>query len=274
MPMLDSSNVSQFRPLVSIVIKTYDDSEKSNRGHDHKQPERLLKTYLQETLDVLNRQTLCPHEVLIIDSSEGDGIARLLYERQEGDRIPIRRIPLASDKFSHPKALNLGVREATGEIVSSLSGDATPANEKWLECLVQPLADPTVAGTYSCQIKRPGVHESKMERLRLWWRYRPRSILRDKYPTFSNASSAFRRELALDIEFDENLVELEDYDWVMKVRDNGYSIVYAGDSKVYHSHDSSSLQTLRRMIYYAYLRAKLHVLSWLRKLGQSRGKLI
>jgi rhamnosyltransferase len=199
-----------------------------------------------------------------VDSSRGDGISRALETPEAAAGFPVRRIPLASQEFSHPRALNLGIREASGEIVSILSGDATPANERWLESLVRALVDSHVAGTYSRQVRRPGVPQSKAEEFRIWWRYRRQSSFQRKDPLFSNASAAFRRDLVLAIPFDESLVELEDYDWGMRVRDQGYTIVYAGDSEVYHSHGSSSLQTVRRMVYYGYFRARLHLLKRLR----------
>jgi rhamnosyltransferase len=238
------------------VIKTYDDREESRRA---RQSGPGLVGYLLETLDALRRQTLAPYEVLVVDSSRGDGIVRALKTPGASIGLSIRRVPLPSQEFSHPRALNLGVREASGEIVLILSGDATPANERWLASLIEPLSDSRVAGTCSRQIPRPGVPQSGAERFRLWWRYRRRSSFKRKDPLFSNASAAFRRELALTIPFDESLIELEDYDWGMKVRDRGYTIVYVGDSEVYHSHGSSSLQTIRRMIYYGYFRAKLRL---------------
>ena len=249
------------QPRVSVVIKTYDDREESRRA---RQSGPALVGYLLETLDALRRQTLPPHEVLVVDSSRGDGIVRALKAPEASSGLPIRRVPLPSQEFSHPRALNLGVREASGEIISILSGDATPANERWLASLIGPLSDSRVAGTCSRQIQRPGVPQSRAERFRIWWRYRKRSSFKRKDPLFSNASAAFRRELALAIPFDESLMELEDYDWGMKVRDRGYTIVYVGDSEVYHSHGSSSVQTLRRMIYYGYFRAKLHLRKRLR----------
>jgi rhamnosyltransferase len=265
--MPDESSTSQYRPLVSVVIKTYDDSEKSQRGHDFKQPEALLKQYLIETLGALIKQTLRPHEVLIVDSSVGDGIARLLDNYGNTAEMVIRRIVLPN--FSHPIALNLGVREARGEIVSSLSGDATPANEKWLECLVRPLIDPKVAGTYSQQVKRPATKVSYVERFRLWWRYNMPHNPERETPIFANASSAFRRSLAIEMPFDEKLKELEDYKWAVQARDRGYVIVYARDSEVFHSHPLSSLQTLQRMIWYAYGRLKIFVLYYYQKRKQS-----
>jgi GT2 family glycosyltransferase len=247
------------RPRVSVVIKTYDDREKHHRAPEERQSAPALVGYLLETLDALRRQTLAPYEVLVVDSSRGDGILRALEAPDASIGIPVRRVPLPSQEFSHPRALNLGIREASGEIISILSGDATPANERWLESLIGPLSDACVAGTCSRQIPRPGVPQSRLEKFRIWWRYRKKSSFERRDPLFSNASAAFRRELALAIPFDESLMELEDYAWGIRVRDQGYTIVYVGDSEVYHSHGSSSLQTLRRMIYYGIGRARLHL---------------
>jgi len=251
-------------PRVSVVIKTYDDREKHRQAPGERGAGPVLVGYLAETMEALRQQTLAPHEVLVVDSSRGDGIIRALEAAEASIGVSVRRVPLPSQEFSHPRALNLGVREASGEIISILSGDATPANERWLESLIGPLSGSRVAGTCSRQIPRPGVPQSRAEEFRIWWRYRRKSSFRRKDPLFSNASAAFRRDLALAIPFDENLMELEDYDWGMKVRDRGYTIVYVGDSEVYHSHSSSSLQTARRMLYYGYFRAKLHLLKRLR----------
>lgn len=261
---MSHSPVLNLMPRVSVVIKTYDDREKHRQAPGERGAGPVLVGYLTETLDALRLQTLAPHEVLVVDSSRGDGIIRALDAPGVTMGVSVRRVPLPSQEFSHPRALNRGVREASGEIVSILSGDATPANERWLESLVGPLVDAHVAGTYSRQVRRPGMPQSKAEEFRIWWRYRKQSSFKRKDPLFSNASAAFRRDLALAIPFDESLMELEDYDWGMKVRDRGYTIVYVGDSEVYHSHSSSSLQTVRRMIYYGYFRAKLHLLKRLR----------
>lgn len=243
---------SPFHPSISIVIKTYDDSATSKRRRS-----ATLKELLAATLQAIGQQTLRPCEVLVVDSSVGGGIAEVVQRHTQAGGPPVRRIPLAQETFSYPRALNLGVQNAVGDVVVSLSGDATPANGRWLERLVAPLANPQVAGAYSRQVARPGEKLAWAERLRLWWRYRSRSTtLRRRDHLFSNASSAFRRELALRIPFDETLAELEDYEWARQVQRAGYAIAYAGDSEVFHSHASSSLATLWRMLYYVYLRMR------------------
>jgi rhamnosyltransferase len=241
-----------FHPSISIVIKTYDDSAASRR-----RPSPPLKELMATTLQAIDCQTLRPHELIVVDSSVGDGIAQVIHDHVPATDIPIRRVPLAQETFSYPRALNLGVQRAEGDVVVSLSGDAIPANEVWLERLVAPLAGPEVAGAYSRQMAHPRMPISWGERFRLWWRYRDRTTtLRTTDHLFSNASSAFRRELALRFPFDETLVEVEDYDWARKVQGEGYAIAYAGDSEVFHSHPSSTLRTVWRMFYYLYLRMR------------------
>ncbi|MFC1975246.1 glycosyltransferase family 2 protein [Chloroflexota bacterium] len=247
-------SLTSFHPSVSIVIKTYDNSTTL----DHRKP--TLKELLVVTLHALAEQTLRPCEIVIVDSSVGDGIAKVIHNHSSGDEVPVRRVTLPPQVFSYPRALNLGLQHAEGDIVVSLSGDATPANAVWLENLVAPLANPAVAGAYSRQITRPDIAVCWAERLRLWWRYHSKCVtLRYSDHLFSNACSAFRKDLTLKTPFDETLVELEDYEWARAMQCQGYTIAYVGDSEVYHSHTSSNLKTLGRMLYYLYLRMRADV---------------
>ncbi len=240
-----------YQPQVTVVIKTYDNSHRAVRGVP------TLKELLITTLRMLEAQTFLPYEVLVVDSSAGDGIAEVVQNYAPPSAFRLRHIPLPPERFSYTRAVSVGVQHAKGKIVVSLSGDATPANERWLETLVAPLANPQVAGAFSRHVARPDVPVAWAERMRLWWRYRSKATtLRHNDHVFSNASSAFRRDLALEIPFDETLVELEDYVWAGEVQRSGYAIAYVGESEVYHSHTSSSAKTLWRMAYYVYLRAK------------------
>lgn len=250
---LDQLGTSPFRPGVSVVIKTFDDSAVAARRSFPSLPELLL-----ETLHALETQTLPPQEVLVVDSSPGDGIARVIERFSTSSALTIRRLPIDLESFSYPRALNLGVQAAQCEVVVSLSGDATPANDEWLETLVAPLRNPDVAGAFSRHVARPGSRLSWAERFRLWWRYRSEATaVRRVDPVFSNASSAFRWDLAVRFPFDESLAELEDYAWARTMQREGYALAYVGESQVYHTHCRSSLRTLWRMAYYIYLRMRI-----------------
>lgn len=238
---------------ISIIIKTYDNSQVAGRPTGVP----TLKVLLVDSLCAIEAQTVLPREIVVVDSSAGDGIAETLRDYVQATDVPIRRVPLAPADFSYPRSLNWGIRHAEGELAVSLSGDATPANARWLETLVAPLANPHVAGAFSRHVARPDVPVAWAERFRLWWRYRSRATsLRTTDHVFSNASSAFRRALALEIPFDENLTELEDYAWASEMQSRDYAIAYVGESEVYHSHTASSAKTLWRMLYYIFLRMK------------------
>ena len=201
-------------PKVSVVIKTYDDTavQEQKRGNDIVTSN--LKVYLQETLDKLSIQEYQPLEVLIVDSSKGDGIVRLLHSYDPSSKgLIARRIPMQD--FSHPKALNLGIKEARGDIVVSLSGDATPVDSLWLKSLVARFDEPNIAGVWGSQVKRPlkapDLPENSanqrqptttpwLERFRLWWRYEfVNNLFSGAFALFSNANSAINREIALQI---------------------------------------------------------------------------
>ncbi|MBN2006547.1 MAG: glycosyltransferase [Anaerolineae bacterium] len=256
-----SMGSAAFSPDVSIVIKTYDNSPVLQQGCAIP----TLKDILGGTLDIIAAQTLSPYEIVVVDSSAGDGIAEVVRRYESRLRCALRRVPLAPQQFSYPRALNLGVQQAKGEVVVSLSGDATPANVHWLARLVAPLAHTEVAGAFSRHVIRRELPLSMAERFRLWWRYRSReTTIRRQDAVFSNACSAFRRELALQFPFDETLHELEDYAWARTMQNRGMAIAYVGESEVLHSHTTSSARTLWRMVYYVYLRmkvdARLHTL--------------
>ncbi len=247
-------NSSGFSPEVSIVIKTYDNSHLVQRGRGIP----TLKEMLSGTLEAIATQTLIPCEVLVVDSSAGDGIAAVLRRYESQFCCALRHVPLAPERFSYPYALNLGIQRAVGQIVVSLSGDATPANAHWLARLVAPLERADVAGAFSRHVIRRKMPLAWAERFRLWWRYRSReTAIRRRDAVFSNACSAFRRELALQVPFDETLRELEDYVWARMMLKRGLAIAYVGDSEVLHSHTTSSALTLWRMVYYVYLRMKV-----------------
>lgn len=247
---------SSVNPSISVVIKTYDNSF----GNTDNKTSLNLADLLELSLTSLDQQTVRPLEILVVDSSMTDGIAKAIQRHYSLSSVGIRRLPLAHKTFTHPKALNCAIQQAAGEIVVSLSGDATPANSTWLEELIAPFNDRKVAGTFSRHIARLNMPLSCIERFRLWGRYRSNSTeYRSSNHVFSNASSAFRRELALAIPFNESLFELEDYEWAKEIQRQGYVIAYVGSSEVSHSHQSSSFKTIWRMVYYLCLRIRIDI---------------
>lgn len=222
-------------PKVSIVIKT-----------------RNQRNYLKDSLPAIYSQTYRDFEVIVVDSGSTDGTAELVSQHDA------RLVPLASEQFGYARALNYGAKAAKGEYIVSLSGDAIPAREIWLQSLIQHFENPKVAGVYGRQL--PKRDANLLERLKLYIRYPDHVVVQSKNHIFSNANSAFRKELFERYPFDETLIACEDYDWAKKMQSWDYIIIYEPLAEVYHSHPYSILVTLRRILFFRYLRFKIDYL--------------
>jgi GT2 family glycosyltransferase len=88
---------------------------------------------LGEVLRALSRQTVA-HELVVCDSGSRDGSAQLA--RAHGARV----LELAPERFSHGGARNALMAAAGGEHVALLTQDAVPADERWLERMLEGFA--------------------------------------------------------------------------------------------------------------------------------------
>ena len=202
---------------------------------------------------IFAQQPQPPEEVVLVDSMSRDRTRELAATEPRARVVPIAN-------FSHGRARNLGMREARGDVVAMLSQDAMPANEHWLAELVEPFADPRVAGAFSRQVPRDDA--GPIERFYLAYNFPPGGPvrrerhgdgslrLRDVF--FSDVSAAYRRELLLRHPFDESLIMCEDQQASRDLIRAGYATVYRPDSVVVHSHTYSLAETFRRYFDSAY----------------------
>jgi rhamnosyltransferase len=195
-------------------------------------------------------------EVLVIDSGSTDGTAELLRSR------PVRLIEIPNHEFNHGSTRNLGIREASGEIVVLAVQDARPHDRRWMQRLLACFDDPRVAGAYSCQLPRSDANPFIKERLRNWVasQVEPRvqevasreefealePLERLQRVAFDNVSSAVRRSVALEIPFRKRRFG-EDLDWGYRAVLSGHKVVFEPRSKVVHSHNSSIWYEFKRV---------------------------
>lgn len=208
-------------PLVSIVLPTYQGV-----------------AYLEETLAAVNAQEFDPgFEIVAIDSSSSDGTPEIL--RRAGARV----YSIPQSEFGHGKTRNFGVREARGEIIVFLSQDALPVGGDWLQKLVEVVQNPRVGAAFARQLPRPKAtplerffHNTIYPAKGSTARQRPGQPLSVGNVFFSNVCSAARRELCLRFPFDESVIMSEDQLFSRDLLQNGFSIVYAPQACVIHSH--------------------------------------
>jgi rhamnosyltransferase len=211
-----------------------------------------------ETLRAVQAQrTREPFEVLVVDSSSTDGTPEAA--RAAGARV----LAIPAAEFNHGLTRNRGVAEARGELVALLVQDATPADEHWLQALIDALdAEPRAAGAYSRQLPRPGCNPFLKDRLERWAASRTeRSVQaldgagewerlapleRLGRIAFDNVSSCVRRAAALEVPFERRQFG-EDVTWARAALMRGWRIVYEPRSTVIHSHDRTWWYEFRRV---------------------------
>jgi D-arabinose 1-dehydrogenase-like Zn-dependent alcohol dehydrogenase len=99
--------------------------------------------------------------------------------------------------------------------------------------------------TYSNQI---GAKTTKFPERRLFNELFPDESRHQRPPDYwaNNASSAIRRSLWEEHEFDEHLTGHEDIEWAKHFMDQEYIVVYESDACIYHIHDESWEQVFNR----------------------------
>jgi len=183
-------------------------------------------------------------EIIVVDSGSNDDTLEKISQ------YSVRLYTIPPGEFGHARTRNMASGYARGDYLVYLSADAIPADEKWLENLVDKLADEKTAATFGRQI--PYQDTPPMERF----------FIQNNYPAtvdsaysntdfnmnafFSNVNSAIKRSLWEKIKFNEKLIISEDHDWAKKAYDLGYKISYIPDASVFHSHKYGLLQVFKR----------------------------
>lgn len=200
--------------------------------------------YIGEVLETLFRQVGAePFEVIVVDSGSTDGTLEIVRG------FPARLIEIPPETFTYGRSLNIGIAEASGDYVASLSAHSTPYHERWLANLVAPFKNPRVAGVVGRQYPRDNATLLDLLGMRLTGLTGDRPELRERNPRFSNANSGLRRSLWQRVPFDEQVAGAEDFAWARTMQELGYLIAYEPSAPVYHSHGEPLGKHLRRLMH-------------------------
>lgn len=195
-----------------------------------------------DTLAMLRRQSM-PHRLAVFDNASVDGTreaaaaqADLIIDVPEGAYVPGR-------------VLNQAMEATDGDTVAFLNSDCTPLDANWLARLLSgfDVSDPPrVAAVFGRQLPRPDC-------LPLFARdtentFGDGRLQRNWKHCFSMASSAIRRSVWRERNFNEAIQYSEDIEWTWAVRQMGFEIRYVAASQVYHSHNYTLKQWYRRQL--------------------------
>ncbi|WP_123042254.1 glycosyltransferase family 2 protein [Cohnella candidum] len=216
---------------VSVIIPTW------NAGQE-----------LKDLIQSLWAQTLVPAQIIVVDSSSTDGTAELA--KSLGATV----FSIEQEEFDHGGTRNYAAEQAVGDILMFMTQDAIPAGEKLIENLINPLTDPNVCCSYARQIAKPNAN--LLEQLSREYNYPSISLKKSakdiaslgiKAFFCSNVCSAMRKETFRELgQFPAPVIFNEDMFFAAKGILAGYSVFYAAEAVVLHSHNYSLMQQFKR----------------------------
>lgn len=204
---------------------------------------------LGEFFAALKRQHLQPDEILVGDSSSDDETVEMC--RSAGAKV----YALARGSFDHGGTRTELAKLARGSILVFFTQDAILATRDALGCLVEPLLiHEKLACTYGRQL--PGKNAGPIAAHLRLFNYPPQSQVRcfadrHKYGLktifISNSFAAYKKKaLAACDYFKNGLIFGEDTCTLGRLLVAGYEVAYIAAAAVYHSHNYTLFQELRR----------------------------
>jgi glycosyltransferase involved in cell wall biosynthesis len=177
-------------------------------------------------------------EVIVVDSGSNDATVAIT------SRFPAKIVHIKPGDFTFGRSLNLGCAQARGEFLVFASAHVYPLYRDWIESLLAPFIDASVALVYG---KQRGTHTTRYSEHQQFARMYPEeSLVPQRHPLCNNANAAIRRDLWKLHKYDESLSGLEDLEWATWAIGQGYLLAYAADAEVIHVHEESPSQVFKR----------------------------
>jgi rhamnosyltransferase len=203
--------------------------------------------YLRQGLPHL-LSAISPSQVWIVDSASRDSTVE--FCKQSGVNI----YPVERGTFNHGGTRNLGRSLVQAEILVYMTQDVVPASSDFLQKLIEPFADPSIAIAYGRQLPRPSA--GPLEAFPRLFNYPDISFVKSKadiprlgIKTFfcSDSFCAYRANAWDAIGgFPERTLTWEDQHIAARLVDKGHQIAYVADAQVYHSHSYTLKEEFQR----------------------------
>jgi len=202
---------------------------------------------LRTLIDKLFQQTCPPTEIIILDSSPEHTL--------QVCKGPVTKvIPIPPEDFDHGGTRRIGAEKAQGDVLLYMTQDAMPADRTLIEHLTRPLKEKETAAAYARQL--PTGQANPIDAFARGFNYPDAPIKKDLsmvpklgIKTFfcSNVCAAYRRKEYEEAGgFPPRIIANEDMILTAKLLYKGYKVAYVPEARVFHSHNYSFIQQLRR----------------------------
>ena len=218
---------------------------------------------LNELFESLLRQkTDFEYEVLVIDTSSTDKTPSIIREWSTKFRH-FRYETITKTEFSHGRTRQKAAEKAAGEYVVYLTQDATPAHDRWLYEIIQPMERfSSVAGVMGKQDPRPNALPLlKEEIIRTFRQFGPdfgttlfykddfvdSQQVFDLITFYSDVNSAARKSVLLGEVPYHDVPYAEDQEFGEDLIRHGYIKAYAPRANVWHTNEIRLRDYKKRM---------------------------
>mgnify|MGYP004732553793 FL=1 len=227
---------------------------------DKKRIEVIIPTYkpgnqLEELLGRLEKQTLLPDRIHIVDTRSGDFPEGLeTAERLEESGVPLKVTHIEKENFDHGGTRAMAADMSSADILVFMTQDALPANPYLLQNLCKAFEGEKIGAAYARQLPKKDCR--LLERYTRSFNYPKESKIKSQedlpklgIKTYfcSNVCAAYRKDVYDSLGgFEERTIFNEDMILAGKIIQSGYRIAYAADAEVFHSHNYSCKQQFKR----------------------------
>lgn len=210
-------------------------------------PTRNEEKFIRKCLESLTTQNFPrnQYEILVIDGESEDRTIEIASE------FSVKIIQNQKRKLA--PAYNLGIKNATGEIVAFIDANAY-ADQDWLSLMIEDFDDSQVGcviGGQECIF----LGKSVISKIRMAYHTRSnllhsKKLIREPHPiTWKNATTfaaAFRKNVLIDIGgFDESLDSV-DREFAVLIEKLNYKIIKDRRAKAYHQLESALIPHLKK----------------------------
>lgn len=204
---------------------------------------------IEVLLIALDRQSIQPNEILVVDSASEDKTIELV-QKHKG----VRLLQIDRQDFNHGTTRDLALRKTSGDFVCFLTQDAVPVSDDYLKQLVAPMVDDSDIALVSGK-QLPKADARRFEQLVRGFNYPDSPSVRSKcdleklgIKTFfaSDACSAYRRTAYLECGGFDHVNTNEDMLMAARLIASGMKVAYEPRAEVYHSHNLTPSQQFAR----------------------------
>ncbi len=217
---------------VQVIIPTYKPDKKLDRN-----------------LAMLKKQTHRPDRILLINTEKDLFHSKVFDSLPQGEIVHIRK-----EEFDHGGTRNRAAAMCDGDIILLLTQDAIPADQYLIENLIRPFKDPQVCAAYGRQMADS--HDNPVEAYTRRFNYPRESRIKSAedlpvlgIKTFfcSNVCAAYRKSVYDEMGgFPLHTIFNEDMIFASRLIEAGKKIAYVADARVWHWHNYTAIEQLKR----------------------------